>query len=235
MKNKVILIVLLLGLPLLSIAQDSRFRLGIRFAPALSTNRITDNDETDSLSFSGNGSGLRFSAGLTGDFYFGKNYSFYTGLWYSVFRSGLSWEGTRGNSGFTGENVYNLQYVQVPIGLKLFTNEISTDMKLFFILGGTMGVKISEKDKEWKTSDSRRAERPEKGKAYSMGDLGLLLGTGVEYQMGENTIVFTGINYNRGLLNTSSRKGPAYIDKKDADKFFQNGLGLISLEFGLKF
>jgi hypothetical protein len=235
MKNKAFLAVLLLALPFLSFAQDSRFRLGIRFAPALSTNRITDNNETDNLSFTNNGSGIRFSAGLTGDFYFGKNYSFYTGLWYSVFRSGMAWEGTGASTGFTGENVYNLQYVQVPLALKLFTNEISTDVKLFFILGGTLGVKISEKEKEWSTSIVERAERPQRGKAYSMADLGLLLGTGIEYQMGENTLVFTGINYNRGLLNTSSRKGPAYIDRKDADNFFQNGLGLISLEFGLKF
>lgn len=240
MKNKPFLLLLLLLAGFQVQAQNSGFRLGIRFAPNLATNRVTDVSETDNLDFENNSSGLRFSAGLTGDFYFGKNYSFYTGLWYTTYRAGLKYSGTGTYSGETGKCIYNMQHVQLPIALKLFTNEIATDMKLYFVLGGTAGVKISEKEKEWETSSSSglsrlNAEKPTKGKALSFADLGLLLGMGVEYQLGENTSLFGGLSYNRGLLNVASDKGPINLAKSDSNNFYKISTNLISLEVGLKF
>jgi hypothetical protein len=215
--------------------------LGIRFAPSLSTNRVVDANEKDDYEFDNNGAGVRFSAGLTGDFYFGKNYSFYTGLWYTVARSGVKFTGKSGSesAGQSGKNIYNIQYVQAPIALKLFTNEVATDMKLYFVLGGTLGVKINEKEVEWETSsttgDAPDVEKPTKGKAYSYGDVGLLLGMGAEYQMGENTTFYGGLSYNRGLLDVASKKGPFFVEDKDASTWYKVSTGLISLEVGLKF
>lgn len=240
MKNKPFLLLLLLLAGFQVQAQNSGFRLGIRFAPNLATNRVTDMVDTDNLDFETNRSGLRFSAGLTGDFYFGKNYSFYTGLWYTTYRLGLKMNGTGLQAGRSASCIYNMQHVQVPIALKLFTNEIATDMKLYFVLGGTAGIKISEKEKEWEATSDRRLpelsmEKPTKGKAASFADVGLLLGMGVEYQLGENTSLFGGLSYNRGLLNVASKKGPIYVNQRDSDNFYKISTNLISLEVGLKF
>jgi hypothetical protein len=241
MKNKPFLIVLLLLISGSLIAQDSKFRLGIRFAPGLSSNRVTDVDEKDLLSFDNNKSGIRFSAGLTGDFYFGKNYSFYTGLWYTVYRVGVSYSGSDTLAGFSGESIHNMQHVQIPVALKLFTNEVATDTKLYFVLGGTLGAKINEKEKEWVTNkntgkpDALKVSESSKGKAYSFGDIGLLLGMGLEYQMGESTRLFGGLSYNRGLLNVASKKGPFWVRERDAEGYYNVSISLISLEAGIKF
>jgi hypothetical protein len=227
MKNNTILVFLLLAASFRLTAQDSKFRLGIRFAPCIATNRIVDVKEDDGVKFETDGIGLRFSGGLTGDFYFGKNYSFYTGLWYSVQKAGVKFTGPEGVS---GKAVHNLQYVQIPLAIKLFTNEIATDTKLYFVLGGTAGIRINEKEKEWSTSGA--FSKPGVGNSYSYFDAGLLLGAGAEMQLGENTTLFGGISYNRGLLDIASKKGP--FNDKASDQFTLSA-SAISLEVGIKF
>jgi len=236
MKNNAILLLLLLLASNQIFAQDKKFKLGLRFAPNIAMNRVVDLVDTDGLSFSKNGAGVRYSAGLTGDFYFGKNYSFYTGLWYTVMRTGIKFDstGTKPEMKFNGESVYNLQYLQIPVALKLFTNEIGTDLKMYFVVGGTLGIKIDEKEKSWKKNLSS-AQKPSKGSGHSFGDVGLLLGSGVEYQMGETTTLFFGLSYNRGLLDIASKKGPMWIHSKDASEFYTISTSLLSLETGIKF
>jgi hypothetical protein len=235
MKNNAILLLLLLLASNQIFAQDKKFKLGLRFAPNIAMNRVVDLEEKDGLSFSNNGAGVRYSAGLTGDFYFGKNYSFYTGLWYTVLRTGMKYNRPNSIVADNGESVYNLQYLQVPVALKLFTNEIGTDLKMYFVVGGTLGFKIDEKEKSWEKSEFSVAEKPSKGSGHSFGDVGLLLGSGVEYQMGETTTLFFGLSYNRGLLDIASKKGPMWIAQKDASDFYTISTSLLSLEAGIKF
>ncbi len=235
MKNNAILLLLLLLASNQIFAQDKKFKLGLRFAPNIAMNRVVDLVETDGLLFSNNGAGVRYSAGLTGDFYFGKNYSFYTGLWYTVMRTGMKFDSTgTGIKPAINESVYNLQYLQVPVALKLFTNEIGTDLKMYFVVGGTLGFKIDEKEKSWEKNRSS-VQKPSKGSGHSFGDVGLLLGSGVEYQMGETTTLFFGLSYNRGLLDIASKKGPMWIAERDASDFYTISTSLLSLEAGIKF
>ncbi|HPI11162.1 MAG TPA: porin family protein [Catalimonadaceae bacterium] len=235
MKNNAILLLLLLLASNQIFAQDKKFKLGLRFAPNIAMNRVVDLQEKDGFSFNNNGAGVRFSAGVTGDFYFGKNYSFYTGLWYTVLRTGMKYDSVGSSLPDNGKSVYNLQYLQMPVALKLFTNEIGTDLKMYFVIGGTLGVKIDEKEKSWETSEFSSAEKPSKGSGHSFGDVGLLLGAGVEYQMGEATTLFFGLSYNRGLLDIASKKGPMWVAERDASDFYKISTSLLSLEAGIKF
>ena len=235
MKNKAILSFLLLLSTSIAFAQEGKFKLGLRFAPSLSSTRVQDLNDKDDVSFSGSPSGLRFSAGLTGDFYFGRNYSFYTGVWYSVMKSGLRAEYTEPTAKFksNAESITNLQYLQIPLALKLFTNEVATDVKLYFVVGGTGGINIQEKKISYK-DDTKLFTEPALGKGYSFGDVGLLLGAGAEYRLGESTTLFGGLSYNRGLLNVPSAKGPL-VWNKDAAELYDLSLNQISLEMGIKF
>lgn len=235
MKNKALLLILLLFATSSLFAQDNKFKLGIRFAPMFAFNKVADNNDNDSINFETNGVGLRFSAGFFGDFHFGSNYAFHTGLWYTVNRGAMKYTSTdplikNGNA------VYNLQQVQIPVALKLFTNEISTDMKLYFTLGGTFSLKINEKRLEW-ASDNDYFTRPGTGNAFVFGDVGLLLGMGVEYQLAESTIFYGGITYNRGLIDAVRKEG-VFIDKKnnkDASEYYTLNNQLMGLELGIKF
>ena len=235
MKNKAILSFLLLLSTSITFAQDGKFKLGLRFAPSLSSVRVQDLNDQDEVSFSGSPSGLRFSAGLTGDFYFGRNYSFYTGVWYSVMKSGLqaSYTDPITKNKTNAESITNLQYLQIPLALKLFTNEVATDVKLYFVVGGTGAINIQEKKISYK-DDTKLFTEPALGKGYSFGDVGLLLGAGAEYRLGESTTLFGGLSYNRGLLNVPSANGPLGAGQSAA-KLYDLSLNQISLEMGIKF
>ena len=235
MKNKAILSFLLLLSTSTTFAQDGKFKLGLRFAPSLSSTRVQDLSDKDDVSFSGSSSGIRFSAGLSGDFYFGRNYSFYTGVWYSVMKSGIQAVYTDPiiKTKSNAESITNLQYLQIPVALKLFTNEVATDVKLYFVVGGTGGINIQEKKISYQ-DDTKLFTEPALGKGYSFADVGLLLGAGAEYRLGESTTLFGGLSYNRGLLNVPSAKGPL-VWNKDAAELYDLSLSQISLEMGIKF
>ena len=220
-------------LPIISKAQDGKFKLGLRFAPGISMSRVQDLSE-DNVTWSSGSAGLRFSAGLTGDFNFGRNYSFYTGIWYTVMKAGL--KATVDSAGIknAAESEINIQYLQVPLALKLFTNEIATDVKLYFVVGGTAGLALKEIALSYK-DDGKKFQKAALGKGYSIGDVGLLLGAGAEYRLGESTTLFAGISYNRGLLNVPSVKGPLIWANKEVDGMYDMNLSQINLEMGIKF
>lgn len=221
--------------------QDSKFKLSLRFAPNISMTRVVDKDENDQHNFQADGAGLRFSAGVLGEQYFNKNYAFYSGLWYTSYRSSLKFSSENITPSYSGSTIRNIQYVQIPLALKMLTNEIATDMRMYFVIGGTAGFRISEKEVEFKTTEPVNADgvqtitRPRKSDyAYILPDLGVLTSIGVEYQLGENTAVFGGLSYNRGLLNVASTKGP-FVHNLASSRYYRVSHSLISLEMGIRF
>jgi hypothetical protein len=234
MKNNLLYSILLVLAPVLTQAQDGKFKLGLRFAPGISMSRVQDLDETDQVTWGASSSGLRFSAGLTGDFYFGRNYAFYTGIWYTVMKAGLEASFDSAGTKSSATSDVNLQYLQVPLALKLFTNEIAPDVKLYFVVGGTASLALKEIAVSYK-DEAAKFQKAALGKGYSVGDFGLLLGAGAEYRLGENTTLFGGISYNRGLLNVPSAKGALIWRGKEVDGLYDMNLSQINLEMGIKF
>ncbi|QHT67164.1 PorT family protein [Rhodocytophaga rosea] len=222
--KKIALLALFCGL---SFAGFSQVKLGLRLAPNISFNGV--NSEGSYNNVTNEGSGLRFSAGPIADFYFADNYAFSTGLWYTVKRVGLS------GFAFTGEpsnSLYNIQYLQVPVSLKLYTNEVAVDTRVYFQLGGTLDFKIAEKYKEENDNFLYKYSVISDKKVFKPIDAGILLGAGVELIMGENTTVFGGLNYNRGLVNSIG--GVEYNGSKvNNDLSVRNSY--VSIEIGLKF
>jgi hypothetical protein len=216
-------------------AQDSRFKLGLRFAPGISSTRVEDLDDTDYRAFTANSSALRFSAGLSGDFFFGRNYAFYSGLWFTVMNANI--KGVFDSTGLKGaaNSDMNIQYLQIPVALKLFTNEIATDARLYFIVGGTGSIAIKKAELDFTSDVPDKFKNPDPADAYSILDAGLLLGAGVEYRLGEATSVFGGLSYNRGLLNVSSKSGPLGWRNTNVTDRYNVSLGIFSLEMGVYF
>lgn len=228
--KKTALLILALALSVNGFAQ---IKIGLRLAPGIAFNGLVSdgiyNDATNG------GTGLRFSAGPTADFFFADNYAFSTGLWYTVKRSSLGGLAQMGNNGTTEDlrSLYNLQYLQVPLTVKLFTNEVAPDIRVYFQLGGTMDFKVAEKPQEKGTNFLYDQSELQDGKrVFKPFDVGLYLGAGAEYVLGTNTALFGGLNYNRGLIN-------ALTSLDYAGSSINNDLSLrnqlISLEVGLKF
>ena len=218
-------ILLLLAVMTFSFASYSQVKIGLRLAPGLSLNSVTDKNGADSVKLSKNGGGFAFSAGVNLDFFFSDNYAFMTGLWFSTKTAGLKIEDSHKYSTSTNTQKVALQYVQVPIALKVYTNELATNIKMNFTLGGTIDVKIAEKLKSntYPTTYIYKS-------SYQPLNVGILVGSGVEYQTGGNMILFGGIYYNRGLLG--QLKNTDNLKYKDFAKY---GISSLNLEVGAKF
>jgi hypothetical protein len=221
----------------------AQLKAGIKFSPTLAMNTVTDNSSLlDGTFYSNNSLGLRYSTGLNLDFHINHSVAFGTGLWFTVKRAGFKTSfNDKGVDLGTIDEIYNLQYLQIPLTLKMFTNEIADDMKLYFQLGPSIDIRINEKIisdnpslKRFYPTAHSAIEGVDKS-VFSYLDFSVIGGAGVEWQMGEHTAIFGGLSYNRGLLNTFNPtlkwlKSTSYVN---AD--INNKTSAISLDLGIKF
>ena len=205
---------------------DAQIKFGLRLAPVLSFNRVQDKSKNDNgtpVKYESGSPTVSISAGVFADYFFRSNYAVNFNLWYTVKRQSVK-------SSEFGTIDYNLQMIQLPVCLKLFTNEISPDLKLYFQLGASPDFIITEKLKNY----SGNAEDEPEGKLFNTFDLSLLFGTGVEYRVGEQTSLIGGISYNRGLLNLISSKG-AFDEGNKADDRYTSRSDIVAIDLGVKF
>jgi len=208
-KNTIFLAIALLTL---SLPAFSQFELGLQLSPSLSFNRIDDDDA--SVSLSTDGVGGRIVAGAFGDFYLRENYYLHTGLFFVPKRVGIE------DADNSTEEAYRLHYLQLPAALKLYTNEVALDMKIYFLVGFTLDVKILEDE----LSDEVRYVQD-----FQPVDAGLLLGSGLEYRIGYSTTLFGGLSYRRGFANVVKDQ----FDPNVGDIGIKNDM--LSLDIGIKF
>jgi hypothetical protein len=209
----------------LSITSYSQVKLGLKFAPGFSFNRVTGEDLSGYSAYKKNGLGVRFIAGPEVYFQMGDNAALVTGVWFSSRRVALKYQSPFADV----KETYNLQYISLPLYLKLYTNEIATDTKVYFNVGGTFDVKL--KDNNLKTN----VATPTISK-WKPIDAMVTLGTGIQLQMGESTYLLAGISYNRGLVNVVGSKtkfsdGAGNI----VDPKIKLNSDLLLLDIGLRF
>ncbi|MBC7922551.1 MAG: PorT family protein [Ferruginibacter sp.] len=210
-------------------------QLGLRLAPGLSFNSVNGSGISDGIS--ADGVGARLSGGLIADFFLSDHFAYSTGLWYTVRRSSFREIpfSLVGSGQLTGKSNYSLRYLQIPVSTKLFTNEIATNTRLYFQLGTVVDVKLAEKASNSTNNGNAFYSLADyqNSKVYKPFDLGWLLGAGVDYRLGENTTVFGGLTFNRGLINTIRRslKDGSGTNFNDSVKSINN---LLSLEVGIK-
>jgi len=218
----------------LSFTGFAQVKLGLRLTPGLAVNSVIGDDTFDAAET--NGASVRFSAGPIADFFFADNYAISTGLWYTVKRGSFRVPGgllDQNGTSLGNQTTYNLQMIQIPVTVKLYTNEVAPDIRVYFQLGGTFDAKLAEKAKQEDNNIlAQLSEAQDERAAYKPIDVGLYLGAGAELVLGENTALFGGLNYNRGLINALGRLD--YNGSRiNNDLKIRNQL--ISLEVGIKF
>jgi hypothetical protein len=199
---------------------SQKVRLGLRFAPGAAFSRFSE--EVDSVEFKGKGVGLRFFAGPEVNFVLGENYVFTTGLWYMTKRAGMQVKD------YSIEQVFNIQYLQLPATLKLYTNDIAVDTKLYFQFGATADIKLKQKTKVQEVINYVDKLR--------FFDASALVGAGLQLQMGQNTYFFAGITYSRGLIPSIAKVKERVTPNNEVlpqVKGLKNDL--LALDFGLRF
>ncbi|MEY5048129.1 MAG: hypothetical protein RLZZ175_1488 [Bacteroidota bacterium] len=224
-------------------AQESskNIRVSLTLSPNLSLTRLTTNTTNLASSYSNvtnNGVAVRYKAGIILDF--GKgNAVFSTGITYNVRAVNTKWE--LSNTAYkdvpSGTYNYNLQYLQIPLTAKLYTNEIADDMKLYFQLGPTLDFKIAEKLNKGASTQSQPFET-QVAKGFFFFDASLLAGAGLEWQLGDATAAFFGLSYNRGLFNTINYRAKYNTNAQssvDVNDAITAKTAYVSLDLGIKF
>lgn len=208
---------------------DTGLEIGLKFSPAIASNRFV---APTTFGFRNENAKLRGSLGLVFDYFFGKNYAFNSGLEYSVKGGKISYKPFPNDPTLYDQretDELNIQYLAVPVGIKLFTNEVATDTRVYFQLGSSLNFRISSKidgDNFYgNANDEIRAN-----KRYNFFEADGVIGTGVEWQLGTNTKFFGGISYHRGLVNIDR----FYDDFLQNDKIAVRN-NTFALDLGLKF
>lgn len=193
-----------------------QIKLGLKFSPLLSVNQVEL--LSDTLDMENASSTARFSLGLIVDKPFSDTYYFSTGLIIMPKRIGINITPEGGGTTPNTFEAYNLQYLQVPVTLKLYTNEIQPDLSIYFQVGGAFEIKVDDRPKD---EDYIIIEK------FSAFDASAMLGAGAEYRIGINTILFGGFSYQQGLINVVSEA------RNDLDLNIKNSV--ITLDLGIKF
>lgn len=210
MKQFIFVIVIVFGCN----AAFSQVKIGLQLSPSISSNRIET--QSDLYSVKSDGSKLKLKFGIIADVLLADNYYFSTGLLYTPKRVALKAIEVSTNNAIIEE--YDLQYLQIPLTMKLYTNEIVLDTRLFFNLGVNAEIAISEKfDKGNIVIED-----------FKLFDTSLVLGAGVERNIGTNTAVYIALVYNRGLINLIG-------SSMDIDEKILLKNDMIGLDLGIKF
>jgi len=216
-----------------------KLKMGFKFSPGFLINYV--DASKNFKGFDSNGVNVRLSLGPVVDMYITDKYAFSTGLWYTVKSVNYSMHGgfyenelfkmnplTVDEVRGTGAN-FNLQYLQLPLTMKIFSDQIVQDLPVFLQFGGTLDLKIAEKALD-KTRNAlfQYQQRLESSQSiFALGDIGLLVGIGGEKLLNRGgDAFFFGIQYQRGLTEINR-------DRSFADLVTKNGA--FYLDFGVKF
>lgn len=181
---------------------DYGFRLGLTAHP----NFGWVNPETGKT----NGVALGFSYGLLGDFNFAERYSFSTGLTVTTI-NGKSTELNvppyhSGENSASYDLRYKLQYLEIPLTVKLRTNKIG-DVKWYGQFGLSNGFNIKAHQRAVAMGGTKLADRENISDEITNYRAGLIVGAGAEYDLEGSTSIAVGLTLNNGFTNIATDSG----------------------------
>lgn len=152
------------------------------------------------------GSIFHLQAGLQMDYFFAENYAFALGVGINNLGGNLLYADSTefSSKGETllvepGQSVkLNLQYIDIPVGLKLKTEELGY-ATFFLQLGFNPMINLNAKA----TSEDASFEKEDIRESVNLFCLGYHAGLGVEYKLGGSTAVIGGIRWTSGLTDVT--------------------------------
>ena len=209
---------------------SAQFEIGLKVSPSITNLRA---ESTSKNNFASDGSQLGFSGGLVVDYFFGENYAFSTGLELAGKGGNVRYIDYNNGVGNASPNSYKMstQYLQVPLSVKLFTNEIASATRLYFQVGGSLNAPIGTRinSSKFYTDPATGTENKASDYVYFF-DADALLAAGIEYTLGKSTKLFAGLGYHRGLVNIDhyfeSKRGMSDVTIKNSS---------FGLDLGIKF
>ena len=215
MKTYILFLLLFLGT---AVAQ-AQGQLGVQLSPSISINRVYTSP--NNAGFSSAGWAPRFKLGVIYDYPIKDRYYVSTGLLYSTQHLGIKNEDLSPNI----REKHVLRYLQVPLFLRLYTNEFMLDTRLYVALGVFGQIRIHARN-----TDLPKGRQQSFLETFRRWGWGGLLGVGVEYQTSLSTSIFVGISYYYGLSSV--------IDKQAQKPSASQVMGysdMLGLDLGVRF
>lgn len=237
------------------VGQDKDIRFGLSAAPSLNWYKPEDLQK-----FKSNGVGLGFSWGLDVEYRISDIASFYAGLKVNNDRGKLTFLDSVGYELVDGkfkssapvdsnnfyllyDRSYRVNYVALPIGIKMKTNEIGY-MTYFGQFGLVTGIKTKARANDSNAKydlDKKTAAQKAEVSALDIDDdmqlfrFQLSIGGGAEYNLSGSTALVFGVNYNLGFSNVL-RKNSRYITEIGGAAIGQNATAHnVTLSVGILF
>lgn len=218
--NKLFLFLLITGFTQLLTAQDIRF--GFQASPSFSWMG------TNNTKISSSGTNIGLKLGVLGEFGIRENYAIVSGLNF-FFNTGGTLRHEIGGNFWKKSNLsestlntspssetfkplpdgvemkYNLQYVEIPIGLKMRTQEMGYIRYFAEIPVFTFGILTKARGSILRTANDVEGEniKPD----VSVLNISWGLGGGIEYSLSSTTSFVGGLFYQRGFVDATSNKG----------------------------
>jgi len=204
----------------------SKFRFGFKVAPALAWLK------PDIKDYESDGSKVGFIYGLMMDYSFAKNYAFGVGLEVSYRGGKLKYEyPTSQNVTMTGNYEFNLKYIEIPITIKLKTNEIGY-ITYYGQFGVQPGINIGAKMDYEQTTVNPSGTHTQSDTDVDIKDdivdsnFSILFGVGAEYRISGDTYLMGGLQFSNGftdIINLNDQNGTPI---KAVSNYFSLNLGV---------
>lgn len=228
-KYVIILALIFLYNPIFSQDFGKRLRLGVGASPSLSWM------SSDYKGVVSDGVKLSVKYGINYDYRILDNYYFSGALMMSSQKGKLKYmdENLPFMAGNTlvlfntdgSDNVsidYNLKYIELPIGLKLKTNEIG-----YFTYYARFGLDPAINISSVGSANQLSIEDVDINDEVNFFSLGYFFGGGVEYALSTNFIFMGGITYNQGFIDATTN-----MNGRENDKSI---ISSVALNFGIFF
>lgn len=232
MKIKLHILILLSLIGFQAFSQIKPFRFGVRVAPNIAWL------SPDTEGYKNEGAPIGFSWGFLADITLTENYFIKTGFSVDYLNAKLSFPYQLTYDEImpvivpgTMERKYNLRYLEIPITIKMRTNQFGKTAFFGEIgFGTSFNLKATGQD-EFIPDDGRESTKSESDikDEITLVKGSLIVGAGVEYFIDESTSIITSLTFNNGLTNILTGENPVNptADQRATLNYFQLNIGVL--------
>lgn len=180
---------------LTTFSQEQKFHFGLKITPSMAWLK------PDSKIIERDGYRAGFAYGVQTEFRIQENYALASGVQVSYRGGNLKFKGSAADTLEAIDQVvkYRLQYVELPLALKMLTNEFNK-IRYFGMFGFSPGYVIRSKYDTANESDLNASE------FVNSFNMNMLIGAGIEYTISGTTVLTAGIEFNNGFLDVFDGK-----------------------------
>lgn len=201
--RKILIFIIILISQLNAIKAQQKIRFSVFFNPGI--NWL----QSDIKDVSYKSPTIGFDAGLTVDKFFADKYAFSTGISIASIGGTLNYSnktyfnihGNRDSIPPSTDVKYKLQYLTIPLGIKLKTNQIGY-LTYFANLGFNLQFNIKATGSS--NDPSGTLQNDDVSDAINFFNMGYFFGVGAEYSLGGSAALVFGITYSNGFVDITS-------------------------------